>query len=121
MIREHVMKDLRPYVCTIQNCSRASKTYASRRALLTHGRRAHGLKEHYWRKSQGRLSKICAFCEEVLSSYDPEDRSRHLARHMEEIAFTVVTKPHEDWDFYSYASSLDLIRRMESQSNSKLI
>lgn len=30
---------------------------------------------------------------------------RHICRHMEEIAFTVVTKPYEDWDFYSDASS----------------
>lgn len=34
-----------------------------------------------------------------------DERSRHVGRHMEEIAFTVVTKPYEDWEFYSEASS----------------
>jgi Fungal Zn(2)-Cys(6) binuclear cluster domain len=28
----------------------------------------------------------------------------HLGRHMEEIAFAVVTKPYDDWEFYSDSS-----------------
>ena len=58
------------------------------------------------KERQPRFPKTCVFCEEVLSSYNWKDRTRHLARHMEEIAFTVVTKPYEDWDFYSDASSV---------------
>ena len=112
MIRKHVMNDLRPYVCTFLDCDEAGKTYASRRAFRTHERSAHGFKE-YLRTSQRGLPKSCIFCEEVLSIADKDDwvtwyhSSRHVARHMEEIAFTVVTKPYEDWDFYSDASSVE--------------
>ena len=101
------MKDLRPYVCTFQDCFRADYTYASRKAFLSHEHDVHGFEGTYWRTRQRGLPKNCAFCEEVLSNYDRIDRSRHLARHMEEIAFTVVPKPYEDWDFYSDTSSVN--------------
>jgi len=29
---------------------------------------------------------------------------KHVGRHMEEIAFAVVRKPYEEWDFYSDSS-----------------
>lgn len=35
-----------------------------------------------------------------------EERIRHVGHHMEETALTVVTRPYEDWDFYSVASSV---------------
>ena len=60
------------------------------------------------KECQPGFPKTCVFCEEVLSNYNWKDRTRHLARHMEEIAFTVVTKPYEDWDFYSDASSVKI-------------
>lgn len=33
-----------------------------------------------------------------------DTRARHVGRHMEEIAFSMVTKPCEVWDFYSDSS-----------------
>ena len=50
----------------------------------------------------------CVFCGEVLLEDGWEERVRHVGRHMEEIAFTVVTKSYEDWEFYSDASSSKL-------------
>ena len=90
------MDDLRPYVCTILDCSQAGKTYGSRSALRCHEVFDHRSKE----------PRTCVFCGEMLSFADLKDRSRHVPRHMEEIAFTVVTKQYEDWDFYSDASSV---------------
>lgn len=46
-------------------------------------------------------SRSCLFCGEVTygHTYSP-----HVGRHMEEIAFSVVSKPYEDWSFYSDSS-----------------
>lgn len=110
--RKHVMNDLRPYVCTFLDCSRAGRTYGSLSAFVVHELSAHIAPESSWaERGQGlpNPKKPCIFCEEVPSMADMVDwkeSSRHVARHMEEIAFTVVTKPYEDWDFYSDASSV---------------
>ena len=45
----------------------------------------------------------CIFCSEDLG-FDRTKRVRHIGRHMEEIAFAIVTKPYEAWDFYSVSS-----------------
>ena len=92
--RNHVFRDLRPYLCTFLDCPEASKTYASRRALLVHERLGHE------RRSLVN-EDICIICREVLSMAARWDRLRHVCRHMEEIAFTVVSKPYEEWEFYS--------------------
>ena len=107
MIRKHVMNDLRSYVCTFLDCSQAGQTYASRSALSFHERNFHKKNESNWEERQRGLPTTCVFCEKVLSMADRKDRSRHVARHMEEIAFMVVTRPHEDWDFYTDASSVN--------------
>ena len=110
MIRNHVMNDLRPYVCTFLNCSEAGKTYASRSAFLGHEIRVHvgeSLSEGLKILKMQALHKDCLFCGKVLSEAGWEgweELSRHIGRHMEEIAFTIVTKPYEDWEFYSDAS-----------------
>ena len=46
----------------------------------------------------------CLFCGEVLSEAGGHEYARHIGRHMEEIAFAVVRKPYEDWEFYSDCS-----------------
>ena len=106
MIRKHVMNDLRPYVCTFLDCSRGGETFASRSEFLWHELWSHESGDSSWREFQQEHPKSCVFCEEVLSWADRRDHSRHVARHMEEIAFMVVTKPYEDWDFYTDASSV---------------
>ena len=104
MIRKHVMNDLRPYVCTLPLCSQAGATYASRSAFLDHELSSHG---DSYDLEIGKLSchRKCVFCGEVLLEDEWEERVRHVGRHMEEIAFTVVTRIYEDWEFYSDASS----------------
>ena len=48
----------------------------------------------------------CLFCREILSKAKRDERARHVGRHMEEIAFSVVTKPYEDWEFYTDSSGM---------------
>ena len=45
----------------------------------------------------------CLFCNEDIG-FDRTERGRHVGRHMEEIAFAIVTKPYEEWDFYTASS-----------------
>ncbi len=124
MIRKHVMNDLRPYVCTFLNCSQAGKTYASRSALLGHEIKVHAGESRSLESLETfmqSLHKDCFFCGKVLNKagvINLEERIRHVGRHMEEIAFTIVTKPYEDWEFYSDASTgscqvIDRLRNME--------
>jgi len=47
----------------------------------------------------------CLFCGERLSDLMYSERYQHIGRHMAEIAFGFVTKPYEDWEFYSDSSS----------------
>ena len=94
-IRKHVISDLRPYVCTHRSCAKAGKPFDSLSLFSFHERFAHGSPED------------CVFCGEVLSRAIRREWVRHLGRHMEEIAFMIVTKPYEDWDFYSDASSVN--------------
>ena len=99
------MSDLRPYLCTFEDCTLGGdKTYASR-GLFT----AHESLCHDWHNNP------CPFCQETVSAYNRRSRGRHLGRHMEEIAFAVVPKAYEDWEFYS-DSSRDSPRRQTSKT-----
>ena len=42
----------------------------------------------------------CPFCGEN-NLHIKRSRRRHVERHMEEVAFAVVSKPYEEWDFCS--------------------
>ena len=49
----------------------------------------------------------CLFCGEDIG-LNRTNRGRHIGRHMEEIAFAIVTKPYEEWEFYSEPSDKNL-------------
>lgn len=87
------MSDLRPYQCTFEDCTQGDKTYASRAVFIVHESLRHD-----WHNSS------CPFCQETVSANNRRGRGRHLGRHMEEIAFAVVPKAYEDWEFYSDSS-----------------
>lgn len=72
-------------------------TFPSRLAWKSHERSAHTIP----RELQGREDKGCVFCGEQMNG---NGYSRHVGRHMEEIAFSVVSKPYEEWSFYSDSS-----------------
>ena len=106
------MTDLRPYLCTYPDCPQSAITYVSRHSLLGHQARAHSSDELKVSSSHspGGLFKenphrICPFCHEVFLDCKPIfDYGSHVGHHLEQIAFAVVSKPYEDWEFYSDSS-----------------
>ena len=111
LARRHVIRDLRPYICTSQECDRSTESFPSLSDYKCHMIRAHELPPserstaHAYRRRREE-STVCIFCgERTQFGIGDDDRGRHVARHMEEIAFTVVTKAYEKWEFYSESSS----------------
>ena len=70
--------------------------YASRAAFSQH----EALSHPFWLKD---IDRKCLFCKEDIG-FGRRERARHIGHHMEEIAFAIVTKPYEEWDFYSMSS-----------------
>ena len=147
-IRGHVLGDLRPYVCTFEDCKIAGDTFASRKEYEYHEFSEHyiklirkditetvdesakkalsgGLYRFRWGPHAGKPTKLnatpgshnfrprkehggylfdCIFCAETLV-FGCDTLGGHVGRHMEEIGFTVVSRPHSAWDFYSGLSS----------------
>ena len=99
IFRSHVLADLRPYVCTYPQCDLAMWTYPSKSTFRRHKKSTHNMSSGGARN----IDRTCVFCGEQIESQ--LRRFHHLCRHMEEIAFTVVTKPYEDWSFYSDSCS----------------
>ena len=101
--------DLRPYVCSFKDCDLADEQYLSKGEWLAHEFRNHIIEFQeeqliaFKRPEQPSGLSLCPFCDEKTDR-GTRARGDHLGRHMEEIAFAVVTKPYEDWDFYSTSS-----------------
>lgn len=93
--RKHVLGDL----CTYPDCATANDLYASRLSFLD-----HEIMKHELFGLVCRLDFACPFCNDMLSRSKNDERARHIGRHVEEIAFSVVTKPYEDWEVYSDSS-----------------
>ena len=104
------MGDLSPYICLYEDCKRPDVQYFTMKECLRHELRVHELQNVQvpWRKVmfQAKESIICPFCgQQTAEGKGPNPRERHVGQHMEEIAFTVVPKAYEDWDFYSDSSA----------------
>ena len=101
--RAHVMRDLQPYMCIFRECHESMSTYGSRFRFETHiiYHETYGSNFKY---REPFFDGRCSICGEALK--DKLEKSiRHVARHLEEIAFAVATKPYEDWEFYSETSA----------------
>ncbi|KAM0806124.1 hypothetical protein BDR22DRAFT_901331 [Usnea florida] len=109
------MSDLHPYICTFRECNRATEPFSSLNNYLLHEIEVHELtlsdliSVYEFRSRRGRKlreSIVCIFCgERTKAGNGNNSRGRHVGRHMEEIAFTVVPKTYEDWDFYTNSSA----------------
>ena len=105
------MSDLRPYVCTARECDHSTESFPSIYKYLTHEVEAHELSAFEWSlalmvRIRREESITCVFCgERTDAGKGDNSRGRHVGRHMEEIAFTVVPKAYEEWEFYSESSS----------------
>ena len=89
--RVHVLADLCPYVCIHPECDCPTTTYKSKHSLQIHEETKHPFGREMADPRQ------CPFCGEAYSWPAPQ----HYGRHMEEIAFSVVSKPYENWSFYT--------------------
>ncbi len=98
-LRTHVLADIRPYVCTYPQCNSSADTYQSKSAFEDHESSIHQSSS----RNIGAFNKICLFCGEPSNS--KHSHVQNVGRHMEEIAFTVVAKPYEAWEFYTDSSS----------------
>lgn len=109
--RTHVLQDLQPYVCTVEDCDEPTTQFNSRRSRILHEIRRHEMgpgdfnSDLLERKLKESAVGMCVFCGERTGGKD-NNREKHIGRHMEEIAFAVVRKPYEEWDFYSDSSGL---------------
>ncbi|KAK5089653.1 hypothetical protein LTR70_006537 [Exophiala xenobiotica] len=95
----HVLDDLEPYQCIESYCPHPNTTYG----------RLSDLRDHYARVHPSApimtsSSWTCIFCTDGLAGKE-RDKFRHVARHMEEMAFSIVPRQYEQWDFYADAGS----------------
>ena len=103
-------------ICSAEECSKSNEKFATVTDYLKHVVNIHKLDESALVSHLGRFRKEasvqCLFCGQVTAQGTGKDsRGKHVGRHMEEIAFLVVPKVYEDWDFYSDSSSILLDNR----------
>ena len=100
------MDDLRPYICTHSECPQADTQYTSRVHFIEHELQKHEGASLYEEKTLTSKphTTSCCFCREQFPSRDKTQLGRHVGRHMEEIAFAIVPKTYEVWEFYSDSS-----------------
>ncbi|KAI4158441.1 MAG: hypothetical protein LQ342_007439 [Letrouitia transgressa] len=108
--QKHVMSDLSPYICTVEECSNPHRQYWSVNRYLEHEITVHELRERNLSRDRIKNRKLasikCPFCGlQTAEGKGPDSRGRHLGQHLEEIAFLVAPKVYEDWEFYSDPSS----------------
>ena len=115
------MHDLRPYTCTAEDCSQSDKTYSNIKDYRRHEILAHEAPyavtpiDDFAKRAGKRIT--CLFCgQQIIEGKGQHSRGRHVGQHMEEIAFTVVPKAYEDWEFYSQASSRKQVDQHTSPS-----
>lgn len=107
--RTHVLHDLKPYVCTVEDCDEPTTQFNSRRSCTLHEIRRHEVEPGGFesdlleRKLRKSAAGVCIFCGEQTKGKN-NNSEKHIGRHMEEIAFAVVRKPYEERDFYSDSS-----------------
>ncbi|KAK4038583.1 hypothetical protein C8A01DRAFT_37492 [Parachaetomium inaequale] len=77
--KKHALSDLQPYVCVMTDCSFNLVPFSHKKAWIHHLELEHGFAD---------LSKdmACPLCQETISS----GQLTHLARHLEEVALTIL-------------------------------
>ena len=105
--RRHIISDLRPYVCTVLHCPFGTDTFNSMSAYLRHETQWHKTSPGTSQSSSSestymKENESCTFCGlTTTGAMGKNSWCRHVGRHMEEIAFTVISKTYKDWEFYS--------------------
>ena len=93
----HVFGDLQPYVCTEIDCPTPNKLYTTRHEWLQHLRTVHHLEGPSGSDPKNDVKgAVCLLCSAVLP--DRKHLTRHLARHLQELALFLLPSPEEDSD-----------------------
>ncbi|KAK2015893.1 hypothetical protein LZ32DRAFT_525673 [Colletotrichum eremochloae] len=128
--REHILRDIQPYMCTYEECSDADALYASRSAWLAHEANAHRRSEdsllQHLEAEHGALlgpaqihevaklsytttvdqRSVCPFCQSAGPFI--KGLANHMAYHMEQLAcFAVPRGSSVDDDMSSLGSNTD--------------
>jgi hypothetical protein len=83
-----------PYICPVESCDDPAKTYTTWKRLHRHLEHSHPS------RPERMCLSYCFFCDQRIESTIKE-QVRHIGRHMEGIAFTIVPRAYEDLNFYS--------------------
>ena len=96
LLRNHVLSDLQPYICTIKHCPSASNRYVDRFSWMEH-EKTHSQSSHIrgTQMPDDNIEKTCPLCAINLTS-SANSNGRHVARHLEDIALSVLTMYLED-------------------------
>ena len=90
---KHIFKDLQPYICTFQPCSRPDKLYDSRREWFHHISTDHS---RSLEESVVDSKHVCSLCKNPIASL--KRLERHVARHLEELALFALPKNEDIHD-----------------------
>lgn len=101
MPRFHVLDDLEPYQCVEEQCPLPDMTWTRLARLVD-----HYATDHPDSPLMVSASISCPFCESEMAG-TTDERFRHLGRHMEDLAFSVVPRQYEEWDFYTDKGSVE--------------
>ncbi|KAF3009071.1 hypothetical protein E8E14_007699 [Neopestalotiopsis sp. 37M] len=86
--RQHLINDLKPYICIHQDCSTNTHPYPSRDAWINHMERNH--------KTSDLLTDfICPFCHEVKEG-ETRGILTHVSKHLEDIAAVILPRDESD-------------------------
>ena len=78
----HVLKDIKPYICTFADCGTPNKLYESRNTWFAHEMDNHNIE-----------NRRCPLCAQPL---DTSNYERHVARHLEEVSVFALPGIEED-------------------------
>src|SRR5579859_5415695 len=106
------MDDLRPYMCIISDCPTDEAMYSRRSGLLAHIASKH-MDDKRAQCPFCHLDDLPGALELSMSAF-----IKHIGHHMEEVAFGVVARTHEDW---SYDESCSQAPSQPSNLSSKTV
>lgn len=88
----HIFRDIKPYVCTMSDCTTPDRLFESRREWFFHVTLKHHVDD-----------LTCPLCKDTLTSL--RQFERHVARHLEELALFAL--PRSEMDDESDENGLD--------------
>jgi len=86
--RKHVLDDLKPYVCTIEDCKDTATLYNHSRMWAQH-EASH--------PSSASRSSECSFCSAIYQNGGPA-YYKHVSAHLREVSLSVLPRPADDDD-----------------------